>query len=55
MRTHYYLLRNGSQLITGPLPSMVPSWAPTELAVPMDRHQAAVALWHWRRGTRRLH
>lgn len=52
-RARRYRFPNGARLATGPAPSVVPAWAPTQLAVPVSRKDAASALWAQRRAVRR--
>lgn len=48
MISKQYRFPNGARLATGPKPSVVPAWAPTQLRVPVTRSEAAKALWEAR-------
>lgn len=49
-----YRFPNGARLATGPSPSVVPAWVPTQLSVPVTRKEAADALRAARRNVRKL-
>jgi hypothetical protein len=49
-----YRFPNGARLATGPTPSVVPAWAPTQVSVPVSRKEAAEALRNARKAVRRL-
>lgn len=53
-KIHRYRFPNGARLATGPTPSVVPGWAPTQLAVPVTRKEAADALRAARRNVRKV-
>ncbi len=49
-----YRFPNGARLATGPTPSVVPAWAPTQVSVPVSRQAAAEALRASRKAVRRV-